>query len=1466
MLRKKLQLALGILILAGSALAVTGVILDKVGNPISRVKVQLLSEGSTVSTGSDGSFTLLPVSATIGKQGKAGIQVALKNGVLQFHLPASIQGSMRTTDIRGNQINSMPSQHLSAGDHQYSPLGNASVNPGIYLVQYQLGNQKGVLKLAATNTSNTSGSKLNAVTTVLRLATQAVIDSVKFSKQGYASKTVAISDYATNLGKDTLYAIAAGSSSSVSVSSSVVGSSSSDVSSSSSSVDVSSSSVAPSSSSVSPNSSSVAPSSSSVDISSSSVAPSSSSAVVIQSQAITFAALSAGTYGDADFTLDATASSGLVVTFSTTSATVCSVTGSTVTLVGAGSCVITASQAGNSAYSAASNVTRTMTVGKKTLTLVSATVTTKVYDGTTTAGITGPSLDGKINLDDVSLSAGIFMDANVGTGKTVTVTSASLFGAQSSNYTLTTFSGLSGIITAKSLGVIGVTASPKVYDGTTTATITGGTLSGVLGSDDVTLFLGSGTFATSNVGTAKAVTVTGSTLNGTAKTNYSLSPISGLTADITAKAVTITASAQSKIYGNVIPSLGSTGYTIPSGGLIAGDDITGVTLASAGATGTADAGPYSIVPSAAVGPNASNYAVTYANGTLTVAPRPITIAADAQGKFFGNPDPLLTFSVTTGALQNGDTFTGALSNLTGETEGLHAIEQGTLALSNNYTLTYVGTNLTIFPAHDCTYNAGVNTLNCTSGESYQTVTIGSQVWMKNNLNFGTNMLSANDQSQGSVVEKYCYSNTESYCTASGGLYQWAEAMLLPSTCNVKACASSISTGNHQGICPTGWHIPKPAEWNTLNTFIGEPVGTRMKTSTNWIFDDYNLGGGDNSSGWTGLPAGFRHTNSSIVDATKMVYYWSASENRDSLAGDRALTIDWTYLADRNDYKLNGFSVRCIMDPYAASPAFSPAGGTFTAPQLVTLTSATSGASIYYTTDGSTPTNSSTLYSGPITVGGSQTIKAIALASGYTKSLETSSAYVINLVDSRSGTQTYSTVKIGSQVWMAQNLNFPTASGSWCKSNTDATGLSGLSATSTYCDTYGRFYEWTTAVATTTCPIGWHLPSDAEWTALETRVGGTATAGTKLKTLTGWNTGSGYIAGTDNFGFSALPGGYYNLSSANIGNTGYWWTDTPNSGGAKYRSLTYNNEYVNHNDGILTYGFSVRCIQNPIASSPSFSVAAGTYTSTQTVTLTSTTSGASIYYTTDGATPTTASTLYTTAITVSGSQTVKAIVVASGYTNSLVTSGNFVINLVYGGQSYKTVKIDSQVWMAENLNIGTQLNGTAFAANQLNNTLIEKYCYGDAPVKCTVEGGLYQWAEAMALPNACNALMTPACGGTISTGNHQGICPSGWHIPKPAEWDALNTYLGPSTAGMQMKTITEWVEFTGTNSSGFTGLPAGDRESNGGFNYREERASFWAATENDASNVSKRSLIWSDNTLMTGSSSKMYGYSVRCLLD
>jgi uncharacterized protein (TIGR02145 family) len=174
----------------------------------------------------------------------------------------------------------------------------------------------------------------------------------------------------------------------------------------------------------------------------------------------------------------------------------------------------------------------------------------------------------------------------------------------------------------------------------------------------------------------------------------------------------------------------------------------------------------------------------------------------------------------------------------------------------------------------------------------------------------------------------------------------------------------------------------------------------------------------------------------------------------------------------------------------------------------------------------------------------------------------------SFTDSRNG-KTYKYVHIGTQIWMAENLNYYTSTGSWCYDNK-----------SSNCEKYGRLYNWKTAYKV--CPDGWHLPGDAEWTQLTDYLGGKSVAGGKLKETgtTNWN--SPNTGATNEIGFTALPGGYrYSSESFHyVGGYGHWWSSTEYSTtGAWYRSLHYYHAPIGRSYGSKELGFSVRCVRD-----------------------------------------------------------------------------------------------------------------------------------------------------------------------------------------------------------------------------------------------------------------------------------------------
>ncbi len=253
------------------------------------------------------------------------------------------------------------------------------------------------------------------------------------------------------------------------------------------------------------------------------------------------------------------------------------------------------------------------TVSQKALTISGLTANDKVYDATTAASITGTAAySGLANGESFSIVGAptwIFATKTVGIAKTINQTG--LYSAPSGNYSITqpTFTAN---ITAAPLTITGATASNKVYDGTTTAAISGGTLSGVLLSDVVSLSQ-SGAFSAVNVANGIGVTST-STLGGADAGNYSLTQPIGLTGNITQAPLTATADNKTKNQGAANPTL-----TVSYSGFVNSETVAAITAPSISTTAVTGS-PAGTYPISLSGGSATNYSFTLVNGTLTVNP------------------------------------------------------------------------------------------------------------------------------------------------------------------------------------------------------------------------------------------------------------------------------------------------------------------------------------------------------------------------------------------------------------------------------------------------------------------------------------------------------------------------------------------------------------------------------------------------------------------------------------------------------------------------------------------------------------------------------------------------------------------------------------------------------------------------------------------------------------------------------
>ncbi|MGA7829770.1 MAG: chitobiase/beta-hexosaminidase C-terminal domain-containing protein [Terracidiphilus sp.] len=332
-------------------------------------------------------------------------------------------------------------------------------------------------------------------------------------------------------------------------------------------------------------------------------------------------------------------------------------------------------------------------------------------------------------------------------------------------------------------------------------------------------------------------------------------------------------------------------------------------------------------------------------------------------------------------------------------------------------------------------------------------------------------------------------------------------------------------------------------------------------------------------------------------------------------------------------------------PPAAAPTFLPVPGIYTSAQTVTISDATAGAVIYYTTNNTTPTTSSTKYTGPITVSTSETVQAIAVATSYT-STSAFGRYFINLPGP------------------AATPTFSVASGAYTSVQSvilsDAT-----SGAAIYYTTDGS----TPTINSTKYSAAIPVPSSAIINAIAVASGynnSAVSSATYIINLPQVTAPAFSIAGGT---FSSAQ--TVSISDSTPNATIYYTTDgTPvTTASPKYNgSITVSSTETIQaiavatgyaNSAVTSAAYDINLTQ---VAAPHFSIGTGTYTSAQTVTLSDVTAGATIYYTTDGTTPTINSNKYSTAITVASNETINAIAVAAGLINSETVWATYTINI------------------------------------------------------------------------------------------------------------------------------------------------------------------------------------------------------------
>ena len=385
----------------------------------------------------------------------------------------------------------------------------------------------------------------------------------------------------------------------------------------------------------------------------------------------------------------------------------------------------------------------------------------------------------------------------------------------------------------------------------------------------------------------------------------------------------------------------------------------------------------------------------------------------------------------------------------------------------------------------------------------------------------------------------------------------------------------------------------------------------------------------------------------------------------------------------------------------------------------------------------------------------------------------------------------------------------------------------------------------------------------------------------MKSTTGWYQGGN---GSNSSGFNASPDGYrYEAGFDGLSTGAIFWSSTENSATmAWYRYMEYAYSQIRKGPDTKVRGFSCRCILDCFPpNTPSFGIHTSTpnqiiwnwtpvseaigYKWNTTNDLTTATDLGSITTKTEpGLTCNTAYTRYVWAYNGCGNSTALTL---NQSTSSCFTTCGQPLTDSRDGQSYNTVQIGTQCWMAQNLNIGIKINGSQ---EQTNNSIIEKYCYNDLDSNCTKYGALYQWDELMNYTVSSNS----------NPSERQGICPSGWHLPSDDEWCQMETFLdgtvncnssgeiGTDVGGKLKETgFLHWLapNIGALNSSGFTSIPGGYRDIASAYHNLTWYSYFWTATKISNGEALQRRQSYSSALDFRYNSGTPNGMSARCLI-
>ncbi len=831
---------------------------------------------------------------------------------------------------------------------------------------------------------------------------------------------------------------------------------------------------------------------------------------------------------------------------------------------------------------------------------------------------------------------------------------------------------------------------------------------------------------------------------------------------------------------------------------------------------------------------------------------------------------------------------------------------------------YSGSMTTIFtdvPDKSKNYEVEFEVCVDPEGKHYRVVKIGDQMWMEENLAYLPDISSPTEGSD-SLPHYYVYDylgsevaeakQHENYSTY-GVLYNWPAIM--------QGEASSLSDPSGvQGICPEGWHVASIGEWQTMLDHLGDDDHIKIKSSSEWCDSCV----GDNSSGFNALPGGLFDTND-FYQLWNVGRFWSSTRKTSWNLWQSGLGL--------SSQSRIGASIRCLKNTGqpVANFNFIPTIGTDTSQfyfdashSFVDETSADNLKTRWdWNGDGvwDTPLKEGNTVSFQFPEAGSY--KVILEVQSIDGQTDTQYKYVTvadGIYSDQRDSNTYFYKSIGNQIWMIENMAYlPYLSSSslisdWSEPELDRSeqyyvyGYKGKVVSQAkqlpnYMK-YGVLYNRKAAVSA--CPVGWHLPSGNEWYELNNYLidngygfeGDPEAIGKALASASDWNytnrVGSiGHDLETNNSsGFGALPGGqrYYD-SFESLGRWTSMWSselgtlELYGAGKEGFSSWMWGGNGAN----------SVRCIKGigrPTVTTDSVS---------------SITQRSAIIYSTVHGTggdhnlvakgvcwAKTQSPSLVDHFTFNGIELDSySSIMTNLETGTIYYVRSFAINsedTAYGRQlelktvdstgtfidsrdntEYKWVKIDNQIWMAENLAYLPAVHASRIGSD----TIAMYYVYGyngysvpNAKVHPNYDrfGVLYNWIAALAGASSSN----------LNPSEVKGICPIGWHLPSFSEWRDLSKHRD----GKYLAANTGWLTSTGdrhvgndltkNNHSGFNALPAGRSSAVGGFLDQGKTAHFWTSTGTDESFARSYDLLYNEMEIEDNYSDTQYGFSVRCV--